>query len=55
MAFSRVNESDDDELAAAYYCGNVAPEEVTRWMRERPQDFAGALLVIWERIGHASP
>jgi isopentenyldiphosphate isomerase len=26
------------------------PDEVTRWMAERPQDFAGALLVIWERI-----
>jgi isopentenyldiphosphate isomerase len=27
-----------------------APEEVTRWMRERPQDFASALLVIWPRV-----
>lgn len=26
------------------------PEEVTCWMRERPQDFAGALLVIWPRL-----
>jgi isopentenyldiphosphate isomerase len=31
-----------------------APEEVTRWMAERPQDFAGALLAIWERINRAS-
>lgn len=27
-----------------------APAEVTRWMAERPQDFAGALLVIWKRV-----
>lgn len=27
-----------------------APEEVTRWMAERPQDFASALLVIWPRV-----
>lgn len=27
-----------------------APEAVTRWMRERPQDFASALLVIWPRV-----
>ena len=27
-----------------------APEDVTRWMAERPQDFASALLVIWERV-----
>lgn len=26
-----------------------APAEVTRWMAERPQDFAGALLVIWKK------
>ena len=26
-----------------------APEEVTRWMAERPQDFATALLLIWGR------
>jgi isopentenyl-diphosphate delta-isomerase type 1 len=30
--------------------GWFAPEEVTRWMAERPQDFAGALVVIWKRI-----
>jgi isopentenyldiphosphate isomerase len=29
--------------------GWFAPEGVTRWMAERPQDFAGALLVIWRR------
>ena len=26
-----------------------APDQVTRWMAERPQDFASALLVIWGR------
>ncbi len=30
--------------------GWFAPAEVTRWVAERPQDFAGALLVIWRRI-----
>ena len=30
--------------------GWFAPEEATSWMRERPQDFSSALLVIWERI-----
>jgi isopentenyl-diphosphate Delta-isomerase len=29
--------------------GWFAPETVTRWMAERPQDFATALLVIWKR------
>jgi isopentenyl-diphosphate delta-isomerase type 1 len=27
-----------------------APEEVTRWMAERPKDFAGALLLISKRM-----
>jgi hypothetical protein len=27
VAVTRVRESDDDELACAYYCGNVAPED----------------------------
>jgi isopentenyldiphosphate isomerase len=27
-----------------------APEAVTRWMKERPQDFASALVVIWPRV-----
>ncbi len=30
--------------------GWFAPEAVTKWMTERPQDFAGALLVIWKKI-----
>lgn len=32
-------------------CGDwFVPEEVTRWMNERPHDFASALLVIWPRV-----
>jgi isopentenyldiphosphate isomerase len=27
-----------------------APEEVTRWTKERPQDFAGGFLAIWKRL-----
>ncbi|HTL55357.1 MAG TPA: NUDIX domain-containing protein [Candidatus Limnocylindrales bacterium] len=30
--------------------GWFAAETVTRWMRERPEDFASALLVIWHRV-----
>lgn len=30
--------------------GWFAPTEVTKWMAERPQDFASALLAIWERV-----
>ena len=30
--------------------GWFAPTEVTRWMEERPGEFAGALLLIWKRI-----
>jgi hypothetical protein len=30
LAFTRVQESDDDELAYAYYCANVPSSEVTR-------------------------
>src|SRR5439155_20107211 len=28
-----------------------APEAVTRWMREQPQEFASTLLLIWQRLG----
>jgi isopentenyl-diphosphate delta-isomerase type 1 len=28
--------------------GWFAPEHITRWMAERPQDFASALLLIWK-------
>ena len=31
--------------------GWFTPEEVTRWMTDRPQDFAHALLLIWSRGG----
>ena len=32
-------------------CGGwFAPAEVTRWMAERPQEFASALLLIWRRL-----
>jgi isopentenyldiphosphate isomerase len=30
--------------------GWFAPAEVTRWMAERPEDFAGALLLIWKKV-----
>lgn len=29
--------------------GWFAPEKVTRWMAERPQDFASALVLIWRK------
>lgn len=32
--------------------GWFAPQEVTRWMAERPQDFAGAFLLIWQRLSN---
>jgi isopentenyldiphosphate isomerase len=31
-----------------------APETVTSWMKEKPGEFASALLVIWPRIAEAS-
>ena len=32
-------------------CGGwFVPAEVTRWMAERPQDFASALLFLWRRL-----
>ncbi len=30
--------------------GWFAPDEVTRWMARRPEDFASALRVIWGRV-----
>ena len=30
--------------------GWFTPEELTRWMKERPGDFAGALPLIWNRL-----
>jgi isopentenyldiphosphate isomerase len=38
---------DPDEIEGGAW---FAPEAVTRWMEEQPQDFAGALLVIWRRV-----
>jgi hypothetical protein len=32
-----------------------SPQEITRWMAERPQDFASALLLIWKRLDLPSP
>jgi isopentenyl-diphosphate delta-isomerase type 1 len=29
-----------------------SPEEVARWMVQRPQDFASALLTIWKMVAH---
>ena len=31
--------------------GWFAPEAITRWMEERPGDFASALLLIWKKLG----
>jgi isopentenyldiphosphate isomerase len=32
-------------------CGRwLAPEEVTRWIAERPQDFASAFRLLWQRL-----
>jgi isopentenyldiphosphate isomerase len=36
-----------DEIESGDWFG---PEEVTRWMKERPDDFASALQVIWKRV-----
>ena len=36
-----------DEIDAG---GWFAPEKVTRWMNDRPQEFASALLFIWRRL-----
>lgn len=30
----------------------VAPEKVTQWVTDRPQDFAGAFVVIWRTQNH---
>jgi isopentenyl-diphosphate Delta-isomerase len=38
---------DPDEIERG---GWFAPDEVTRWVEERPQDFASALLTIWRRV-----
>ena len=38
---------DPEEIERGGWFG---PEELTRWMAERQQDFASALLVIWKRL-----
>jgi isopentenyldiphosphate isomerase len=38
---------DPDEIERGSW---FAPEDATRWMSERPQDFASALLLIWKRL-----
>jgi hypothetical protein len=30
--------------------GWVAPEDVTRWMTERPGEFASAFAFLWKRV-----
>jgi isopentenyl-diphosphate delta-isomerase type 1 len=35
--------------------GWFAPAEVTRWMEEHPEDFAGGLVLIWRRYLSESP
>ena len=42
---------DPDEIERA---GWFAPEAVTRWMEERPRDFASALLVIWKKVAEVA-
>jgi isopentenyldiphosphate isomerase len=42
---------DPDEIERGDW---LAPEEITRWMKEQPHDFASALLVIWKKI-HSGP
>ncbi len=42
VAVTRVRESDDDELAYAYYCANVPPEQA----RAKPYDRA-----LYSRLG----
>jgi hypothetical protein len=32
--------------------GWFKPEEITQWMRQRPQEFAPALLKIWQLLQH---
>ena len=38
---------DQDEIERG---GWFAPGEVTRWMTEKPQEFATALLMIWKKL-----
>jgi isopentenyldiphosphate isomerase len=38
---------DPDEIEGG---GWFAPKVVTRWMEDRPEEFASALLVIWQKV-----
>ncbi len=38
---------DPEEIETADW---FAPEHITRWMQNRPQDFASALLLIWQKL-----
>jgi hypothetical protein len=32
-------------------CGGwFSPDELTKWLAEKPEDFASALIVIWQRL-----
>ena len=42
---------DTDEIERG---GWFEAGEVTRWMAERPEDFASALLAIWRKVRHES-
>ena len=35
--------------------GWFAPEEISRWMREKPPEFASGLILIWRRWNEARP
>lgn len=35
--------------------GWFPPETITRWLAERPEDFAGAVPLIWERVQAQAP
>lgn len=39
-----------DEIEAGDW---FEPAQVTRWMKDRPEEFASALLVIWEKVQSA--
>src|SRR3954465_6686036 len=47
VALGRINESDDDELAYAYYCANVAPEDETA----KPYDRAAYAKASFQKSG----
>jgi hypothetical protein len=54
VAVSRVNESDDDELAFSYYCGNVpaSQEAATPYVRDKYTKLASAAAMFAYRRHH---